>query len=115
MRSRFSRHPPIQNGLVRAYPTREQVVFTGTEHLIIYQTSTKMFVNGFCSRCGVHMMSHMRDDIEPEVFASLPKKFQDFQVLDIINLRTVNALDLSVFKTERVRGWDLIEPRYVNP
>ena len=110
---------PFQNGYIWIYPKPEQVIVEGKENLVNYSMGRGIMLKPFCKICGIPISNCANDGLSEAEVAALSDEAKMWHgrasKAAPINLRTINGLDLDVLNTERIDGFNIILPKYVNP
>lgn len=112
------RTPTPQYGATWIYPKNEYVAIEGRENLSNYLMGRQITLKGFCKVCGVVIQSKPADLTEEQVAAlpEGPRKWYGFgKVYHVINAKTLNGVDLEPLKVKKIDGWNIVEPKYINP
>ncbi|KAH8912192.1 glutathione-dependent formaldehyde-activating enzyme [Coniochaeta sp. PMI_546] len=102
------------------YPKKDQVVIQGRENLSYYVFGTGVWRKGFCKTCGVQIMNEP-NPLTPEQVEALPASAKAFREGKLdwmpINIRILNNFDFDAIKdkVQRLDGWNMAKPGYVNP
>ncbi|KAJ0115342.1 glutathione-dependent formaldehyde-activating gfa [Diaporthe amygdali] len=100
------------------YPLVEETVIEGREHLDYRAFNKTVVRKAFCRHCGVHICNELNEltDAEIEALNDAAKAWRDrSKSIRPITLRVLDDFDFKTLKTNRLDGWDIIKPLYVNP
>ncbi|KAK5634554.1 hypothetical protein RRF57_010267 [Xylaria bambusicola] len=100
------------------YPLREQVVIEGKENMGQYLFNKKIARKNFCKICGVVVSSDTVEATDEQVaqMSELSRGWYNRAKLTIaIGLRCINGLDVQELKPDRMDGYSVIQPKYVEP
>ncbi|KAI5868532.1 glutathione-dependent formaldehyde-activating enzyme [Durotheca rogersii] len=107
-----------RTGSVWIYPAKEQVVTEGEENLAVYLSGTRLFGKSFCTTCGIQVHNLMQPVSEEDI-ENMPQGQADFIrssfPIQPINLRVFNDVDVHDLNVQQFDGYNIIEPRYVEP
>jgi hypothetical protein len=110
--------PTLQYGATWIYPKNEHVAMEGAENLSHYLMGRQLTPKGFCKTCGVVIQSKPADLTEEQI-AALPegtgKWFNFSKAYRAINAKILNGVDLGPLNVKKIDGWNIVEPKYVNP
>ncbi|KAI0509352.1 glutathione-dependent formaldehyde-activating enzyme [Xylaria bambusicola] len=100
------------------YPRREQVAIEGKENLTQYIFNKNIAIKNFCKICGVVVSSNVADltDEEADKLDPFTRGFYDQAKPNVaISLRFIDGLDVQDLKPDRMDGYSMIQPGYVEP
>ncbi|KAB5572065.1 Mss4-like protein [Coniochaeta sp. 2T2.1] len=107
-------------GYLWIYPKKDQVVIQGRDSLSYYVFGNCVWRKGFCKTCGVQIMNEPNPLTDEQVEA-LPAEVRAFRDGKMdwfpVNLRILNDFDFDAVmdKVQRMDGWNMAKPPYVNP
>ncbi|KAI1850096.1 hypothetical protein JX265_003469 [Neoarthrinium moseri] len=105
-------------GTTWIYPKKEYVAVEGEDNMTYYGMGMGIFLKGFCKTCGVPV-ENKATELSDEKIAALPEGARFWhargKTFRSLNGKVLNGVDLGPLKKERIDGWKLIKPEYVNP
>ncbi|KAI1083515.1 glutathione-dependent formaldehyde-activating enzyme [Whalleya microplaca] len=107
-----------RQGVTWIYPRKEQVVIEGEENLATYCFGKKYFGKTFCKTCGVPV-HNVPQTLTEEDAAKMKESDKNFvaaaKYLKPINLRLFDGVDVKDLNIKKIDGYNIVEPRYVEP
>ncbi|KAG6366312.1 hypothetical protein INS49_000489 [Diaporthe citri] len=108
----------MRGAYVWIYPHIEDTVIEGREHLAYRSFNKNVVRKAFCKHCGTHVCNEPKPltDAEIEALNDAAKAWRDRSlIIRTITLRVLDDFDFKTVKTNKLDGWDIVKPLYVNP
>ncbi|KAJ8121876.1 hypothetical protein ONZ43_g1784 [Nemania bipapillata] len=105
-------------GATWTYPRHAQVTIEGRDNLTVYYLAKKVAGKRFCRICSIPITSEAVVATEERIAQMDPATrawYETSITITALNLRVIDGLDVNDLTTDRMNGYNIIKPGYVEP